>query len=409
MPKKLPFPPVLAVLGTSGKTSSLLLTRFILEQLGKKTAAMDTWKGPLAFARFREQSLAAASDCLLVEVPFTVLSQKQLAGPAFQAAALTNLCPVQPEAAWQLAAVSSFYGELAEGARAVFNADDRLALGIASEGDLDFITFAIDYPNAMVVAENIESSGFASRFDLAVKGEFTTLSGQVVMPGTSPAFLPAGGRHNISNSLVSACLCLLMGEELSAVAGTMARFPGIRRNLEIIYRGDFLIVDDAANDPTAVSAVLTAVTGIAWRRLIVLHGMAGGAGVLLNSRLASELAAWIRKGHIHNLILTRSMYHCPVRHRVLVAEEKACLGRLREEGVDFSYFPDLSDALESALWQAEPGDLVLLLGGPVLNRAAGLLAGLLAVDAPNKALVPSQLQSRASSPPTGQAAWASPS
>jgi UDP-N-acetylmuramoyl-L-alanyl-D-glutamate--2,6-diaminopimelate ligase len=51
-------------------------------------------------------------------------------------------------------------------------------------------------------------------------------------------------------------------------------------------------------------------------------------------------------------------------------EREAVLSVLREEGVAFSYEPDLDPAVRRALEGSGEGDLVLLLGAQGMDRAA---------------------------------------
>lgn len=389
--KKAPL--IFAVIGSTGKTTSVILTRFILERSGLKPAALDNWRGSHFFYLLRDA--AAEADCVLAEVPLNILRQNHINHELFQLIAISNLLPERTgnevSESWQYKAASRYFENLAEGTTAVFNADDPVSLSLAREGLTDFITYAISYPNAMIIASDLKTTGLSSSFNLTVSDEFTNLHGQIVMPGLYPVDLSLGGRHNVSNSLLSACICLQLGLSLAAIAGALSSFPGIRRNLELIFEGGFKVIDDAAQNPRAIAAALSAVITLPAEKLIILHGITGGGGVALNRANARELAAWLHKGKDTYLILTKSMYHCPKRYSVQISEEKAFLSTLKEEGIDFSYYPDLPDALESALWQAQSGDLVVLLGGPGLNRAAEMILRVLGERSSKTVLVPSAM------------------
>jgi len=143
--------------------------------------------------------------------------------------------------------------------------------------------------------------------------------------------------------------------------------------MEIIKVGGFTLVDDAATNPAALAAALKAADTLPAARILLLHGLYGGGGQVLNRCNALELAAWSKKHPGSRLFVTRSLYHCRKKHQVQLHEEKAFFQALQETGTEFAYFPDLPDAASSLLSHAAPGDLLFLLGGPVLNRAQEIL------------------------------------
>ncbi|MBS4023272.1 MAG: hypothetical protein KGZ79_12770 [Dethiobacter sp.] len=386
----IPDNPIFAVTGSNGKTTAVLLTKFVLEYQGIKTAVLDNWKGCTAFEKQKERASWDGTSCLLVEAPVEMLRQRRLPTSMFKAAALLNLAAEHPcgtrgkNKSYRL--ISSFFNELPEGARAILNVDDPQALSLVQDGPYNLITFATDYSNAMVVATNVQYSGLTATFDLQVNGELISLSGQVIMPATCTVYLPMAGRHNISNALLAAIISLLMGVNLQDIGKALSLFPGIRRQLEVVYNGYALIIDDSAQNPAAIRAVLDTVEKLDRRRVIIVHGLSGGSGGEINSQNAMEMAGWLAARPRDSLLVTRSMYHVKNRHRVQLDEEKAFFNTLREKETDFAYFPDLPDVLESALSHAQEDDVVLLLGGPVLNRAQELLIQILGDNFP--ALVP---------------------
>lgn len=395
-------PPMIGVTGTNGKTSSIILAGYIMKRCGIHPAVLDTWKGETAFSRFSEKAGQELNDCLLVEVPAEALRQQQLMGGNFQAGALTNLSIdhlVSCNSPGQYDQTKArFFSELPEGAKAIFNADDPKALSLAKEGHQDFITYALDYPNAMIVADNIRYHSLSSDFDLTVNAEFTSLKGQNIPPGSYPVHLPVPGAFNIVNTLLAATLSLLMNANLEDIAAAIADFPGIRRHMEVVSNQHFLVIDDSARNPTAIHAVFSAFSPLRYRDMVIVHGLYGGGGADMNRNNALELSIWLHRNPKALLIVTRSMYHTKKKFQVRLGEEKAFLSTLKEEGLDFSYFPDLPDALESAVSHVKEGALILLLGGAALNRARDLLLQILGTQTTSCALTPSEIVSTPLSP-----------
>ncbi|NLM51272.1 MAG: hypothetical protein GX197_00380 [Firmicutes bacterium] len=365
--------PIIGITGTNGKTSSILMAKFILQANGCKPLTADTWKGAANFLRLTKQLQAEAWDCLLVEVPAEALQQKKIAIENFAAGALTNLsldhlttCRTPKQ---YLNTKASFLNGLPQNAKLIINADDPQALALAEEGHVEYITYATSYPNAMLVAKNIRQHGFATQFELTLSAEINTFTQTVISPGSAKVVLPLLGRHNVSNALLAAAIALLCLGDLQAVAKSLSRLPGIRRNLEIITPSPVLAIDDAAHNPAAIQAALTAIESLNHKRTLLLHGIYGRGGHILNQKNARQLSAWLKKYRQNRLFVTSSLYHTKNKYQVRISEEKAFLHELKENGIDFAYYPHLPDAVDSMLKEAKTGDLILFLGGHVLNRA----------------------------------------
>ncbi len=385
--------PVIAVTGSNGKSTTMLMTSFILECHGLKTAVLDNKKGGTAFTKLFERAKLDGSACLLLEAPVNALRQQSLPVQDFNSVALLNLANGQLSGAGgknNPSIISSFLDKLPANARIVLNADNPDVISLVQE-NRNLITYALDYENAMVIAANVQYQGLFSSFDLTVKNEFTCLNGQVIMPGSCPVRLPAAGGHNISNALAAAVLSLLMGVDLAGIAHALARFPGVRRNLEVIDDSRALIIDDAAQNAAAIRAALAAAGSLGKRRLLILHGLCGGSGEEQNRSNALELAERLRMNREDLLFVTQSMYHSRSRHRVRIREEKAFFIALKEKNTVFAYYPDLPDALESALYSTEEDDILLLLGGPVLNKAAGILQQILGRQRDFTSILPGEI------------------
>jgi UDP-N-acetylmuramoyl-L-alanyl-D-glutamate--2,6-diaminopimelate ligase len=385
--------PLIAVTGTNGKTGTILMLAFILQRLGRKPSVMDTWRGLKAFEQFRRAEDPENSGGYLVEVPVESLRQRQLHGNIFDCAALTNLSVDHlatcgsPEQYGRIK--SRFFTELPPHAKAVIPADDAETLMWAGEAHPDFISCAVGYPHAMVTAKNIRYTGFHSKFDLAVTAELETYDGRPLSPATAAVRLPIPGRHNVANALTAATLALWLTGDLGGIADSFSHFPGIRRNLEMIIFDSFRIMDDSARNPAAIRAALTAVEDTLKGNIHVLHGIYGGGGVTVNRLNARELAFFLQRNPCSRLFVTRSMHHSHSRYQVRPAEEKAFLEELKKQKVEFYYYPDLPDACESCLSHSETGDLILMLGGPVLNRAREMMIRATGEKRASQVIIPS--------------------
>ena len=289
--------PMIGVTGTNGKTTSLLMAKHIMEYCHRKPAVLDTWRGLISYQKFLAETTGSDVDCMMFEVPVEALQHHQLSGSSFQVGALTNLASDHLNTCRTLENYyhqkEQFLHELPQGAKAILNADDPQALTLAWEGQQHLITYALNYDNAMIIAENIHFHGLACTFDVRVTEEWTGLNNRVIEQGSARVHLPTVGAHNISNALLAVTLALYMNIPLKDATRALESFPGIRRRLEVLTRNHFLVFDDAALNPLAIHAAISAIKTIHKGRLVILYGIYGSGGQAINRENARELSWWL--------------------------------------------------------------------------------------------------------------------
>ncbi len=101
-------------------------------------------------------------------------------------------------------------------------------------------------------ARNISYKDFSSEYDLFYQGVFTTKI-KIKLPG----------EHYVLNSLGAVALAFYLDIPFSKIAEAIAKFEGVGRRFELIYKGDNIeIVDDYGHHPTEVMATLKALRKI---------------------------------------------------------------------------------------------------------------------------------------------------
>lgn len=364
--------PLLGVTGTNGKTTTILILKFILQQCGLNPALLDAEKITAV-----HNSCGQLNDCFLMEVPVDTLRRKKLSDLSLNCAAITNLtldhltsCRTANR---YFAYKAQLLQQLTPGAKAVINADDPQALSLAQKEDIEYITYSTRYPSAMVVGSNIQQHLWHTRFTLEITSEFRGLTNQTIMPGSASIRFNLLGEHNVANAVLAATLALLFVPDLETIAQALSKFPRLRRSMEVISSGHLTIIDDAAGNAAALKAALATVQNLQAQRILLLHGMYGSGGVVMNRNNARALCSWLQKHPENQLYVTRSMHHCRNKYQVRLHEERAFLAELKQQGVSFAYFPDLPDAIEGILNHACKDDIILLLGGPVLKHARKII------------------------------------
>jgi UDP-N-acetylmuramoyl-L-alanyl-D-glutamate--2,6-diaminopimelate ligase len=276
---------IVAVTGTSGKTSVADFTRQIFAALGRQAASLGTiglvksdgsvygsltTPDPVALHRTLSELAAEGVTHLAFEASSHGLDQHRLDGVRIQAAAFTNLgrdhLDYHPSMQAYLAAKLRLFDELlpADGT-AVVNAD---------VGEAEQVIAAAKSRGATIMSggaagqtlklEELAADGFAQRMRIRHAGK------------TYDVRLPLLGAYQASNALLAAGLAIATGESADRVFGALQTLKGVKGRLEIAgeTRGG-LVVIDYAHKPDALAAALDALRPFATGKLVCVFGCGG--------------------------------------------------------------------------------------------------------------------------------------
>jgi UDP-N-acetylmuramoyl-L-alanyl-D-glutamate--2,6-diaminopimelate ligase len=276
---------MLAVTGTSGKTSVADFTRQILAELGRQAASVGTIglvrpDGAVygSLTTPDPVTLHATLDGLahdgITHVAFEAsshgLDQHRLDGVRVTAAAYTNLgrdhLDYHPTLDAYLAAKLRLFAELLPAdATAVVNADGAEAvrvIDIVRQRGVRLVTTGAGGETLRLI--EARRVGFAQRITVRVDGRDHTL------------MFPLLGGYQVENALVAAGLALACGETADSALATLDKLEGVVGRLEIVaeHAGGLAVVD-YAHKPEALSAALDALRPFATGKLICIIGCGG--------------------------------------------------------------------------------------------------------------------------------------
>jgi UDP-N-acetylmuramoyl-L-alanyl-D-glutamate--2,6-diaminopimelate ligase len=275
---------VVAVTGTSGKTSVVDFARQIFTTCGRQAASLGTIgivapSGPVygslttpdpvslhqTLARLAGQGITH----LAMEASSHGLDQRRLDGVRLKAAAFTNLgrdhLDYHPTMDAYLAAkVRLFDTLLPSDATAVINSDSPEGAEILTMAAMRGLpTLAVGSDGDLQLIES-KPQGFAQQLRIGFGGE------------TYRFKLPLVGAFQISNALVAAGLALATGEEPGHVFGALRFLKGVKGRLERIAEiNGALVVVDYAHKPDALEQVLEALRPFTSGRLVCVFGCGG--------------------------------------------------------------------------------------------------------------------------------------
>jgi UDP-N-acetylmuramyl-tripeptide synthetase len=276
---------IVAVTGTSGKTSVAAFTRQIWRGLGQEAASIGTigvvsdpltdygsltTPDPIALHELLDRLAASGVTRLAIEASSHGLDQKRLDGVRLAAGAFTNLTRDHMDyhatvEDYLKAKLRLFEALLPDGAPAVVDADSAIAprvIAAARARGLEVITVGVK--GETIRLASAERDGLSSALDLEFRGR------------RFRANFPLAGDFQVSNALVAAGLCIATGSEPDAAFAALESLQGAPGRLERIgdIRGASVFVD-YAHKPDALEKALAALRPFVPGRLVLVFGCGG--------------------------------------------------------------------------------------------------------------------------------------
>jgi UDP-N-acetylmuramoyl-L-alanyl-D-glutamate--2,6-diaminopimelate ligase len=351
----------LAVTGTNGKTTVAFLVRSVITCAHHKccligtvvydTAAalldapLTTPDAPLIAGLARSAATAGASY-LIIEASSHALSQNRLAGIDFKAAAFTNLTgdhlDYHQDMQKYLAAKARLFEQLSTDAVAVLNRNCPAAELIAQHTKARKLWFGLDCHADLTT--KIESADMAGTvFTLHYAGKNATVR------------TPLAGRHNVSNHLAAAGLCIAAGFELPTIAAGLTQLMCVPGRLEPVSCGqDFAVLIDYAHTDDALKNVLETLRPLCKGRLILVFGCGGDRDRTKRPRMAKVAE------QLADFIIVTSDNPRTEPPQQIINEILSGFSRLDTERIKVQ--PDRTEAIRLAISAARTDDIVLIAG-----------------------------------------------
>lgn len=375
---------VVGITGTDGKTTTTFLASAALEGGGYSTGLLGTvdfkvagrqWandtrqstpEAPEVQALLREMA-DAGCDYAVLEATSHALSARwnRLGSCGFDVAVLTNVTTEHLDFHGSVeqyrrdkARLFEMLGDATMGdgrpfssrkrrKLAIVNADDpnhRMFLDAAPAG-AERLTYAVHSP-ADVRASQVRSSRDGLRF-------------RVDTPwGADEARLLLTGDFNVANTLAAISVACAEGVPLPQALDALGAIPGVRGRMERIEQGQpFTVLVDYAHTPGAFEKLMSIVRPLTDKRLIAVFGSAGE-----RDRDKRPMQGAIAARFCDLLVLTDEDPRLEDRDTIIAEIAAGAEREGKREDSGYLRVPDRAAAIRAAVAQAEPGDIVLLLG-----------------------------------------------
>ncbi len=355
----------LGVTGTNGKTTVTYLLESIAGALGEQAGVIGTIGArvgrttlPTGFTTPEASDLQAlladmrdrGVTTVAVEVSSHALAQGRVDGVAFAAACFTNVSHEHLDFHGTLEAYFAAKASLFDPVRtpaAAINLDDehgRRLAAMARERGLDVWTFGIATPGADLSAR-----------DIVPQARGTALRLHDVRADTDAVVtLSLAGVHNVSNALAAAATARAAGIASDAVVAGLSTPVIVPGRMERVDVGQpFEVLVDYAHTPDALSSVLDAARELTAGRLIVVFGCGGDRDREKRPLMGAAVAS-----RADLAILTSDNPRSERPDAIAAAVLDGMAGGSARVFVEL----DRRVAIESAIEDAAPGDVVVIAG-----------------------------------------------
>lgn len=352
---------VIGITGTNGKTTIAYLLRQVMLEAGRpcgmigtvawavagtETAAVRTTPEAIELVRALRAMADAGEKTCAIEVSSHALKLGRVDEIAFAAAIFTNL--TQDHLDFHDSMDDYFAAKrllfASNPGVSVVNADDEYGRRLIDEFECK--SFSSAGRDADFTASEIEFDATGSRFKATYPG------------GVIDVATPLPGEYNVSNALATFATAVSLGVAPAIAARALASAPGAPGRLEAVAndRGIGVYVD-YAHTPDSVENVLRAARGLPHAKLAIVVGCGGDRDRSKRPLMGAAAANGADVVYVTS-DNPRSEDPASIIDEVLVGAREAAA----VSGANIVVEVDRRAAIERALSEASPGDLVVIAG-----------------------------------------------
>ncbi|SFS49944.1 UDP-N-acetylmuramoyl-L-alanyl-D-glutamate--2,6-diaminopimelate ligase [Marininema halotolerans] len=357
---------LIGLTGTNGKTTTSHLIRRMLEdagmatgligtmnmQIGEKTYPVkNTTPEVIELQRGFRQMKDAGCSHAVIEASSHALHMGRTRGCRFRTALFTNLTQDHldyhetmenyrdAKALLFSQLENSYMDQREDQALAILNVDEEASNHFAQVTPAQVITYGIDQP-ADVMAEEIQYHAGGTRFRL------TTFKGSMDVD------MKLMGKFSVYNALAATAVALGEGVSLEQICVSLESIQGVDGRLEAVDAGQsFTVIVDYAHTPDSLENVLKTVSEITQGQVWCVVGCGGD-----RDRTKRPLMAAIGAQYSDHLVITSDNPRTEDPKQIIADMEEGLQGKEK------TIIMDRGEAIQFAIKEACPGDLVLIAG-----------------------------------------------
>jgi UDP-N-acetylmuramate--alanine ligase len=341
----------IGVAGTSGKSTTVGMSGWILHRAGKSPTIMNgadmknfIEKGtPYASARVGE------SDIFVSEVDESdgsiALFEPRIA--------IVNNISLDHKSLDELRALFSAF--IAKAQTVVLNLDNTETAALAANmkpGDVtsgQAVTYSLRDARADLLALAPAQSPTGVAFQVKARDTGESVAVELNVPGL----------HNVANALAALSVAKACGVTLAEAAAHLGSFSGIRRRLEVVgTANEITVIDDFAHNPDKISATLETMHAFPGRLLLMFQPHGYGPIRLMRNALVDCFASGLRDEDV--LVVPEPVYFGGTVDRSVGSRDIA--REIEQHGRKAFAFAERSACGDALVKLARPGDRIVVMG-----------------------------------------------
>jgi UDP-N-acetylmuramoyl-L-alanyl-D-glutamate--2,6-diaminopimelate ligase len=379
---------VIGITGTNGKSSTTQLTAQLLEHLGEKvgyttTAGFSiagkkienkmkmTMPGRFYLQRIMRRMVDEGCSYAIIETSSEGLRQYRHVGINYDAAVFTNLTPEHLERHGGFQAYKKakgrLFSHLMKRRHKVLKGKEIAKVSVVN-GDDQHAPYFYSFPADRAIEYSWEKEHGPDR--LIVKVISQNKKGIKVKVNDVAMTIPLRADFQQKNAITAIATLFAFGIELEVIAKVVDQLVPIPGRFEPVDLGQpFDVIVDYAYEPYALAALYTSVRALNPKRIIGLHGAAGGGRDAWKRPAIGALAA---KENNISIITNEDPYEEDPK-AIIKAVAKGAKDEGAKEGRDLFLIDDRAEAIDFAIGKAKKGDVVLLTakGSELVMAVAG--------------------------------------
>lgn len=387
---------IIGVTASNGKTTTSFMIDYILSSHFAKTGLVGTVivkdgqqvvSADLTTPNSRElyQWLAAMrqNSCshVTMEVSSAGLELHRVHGIAYDIATFNNVSREHIdfhgsfENYWRTK--SKLIRNLGPQAVAVLNGDEELIAGLREQTAADALLYTLKDSPAQIAIREIDLSTGAATFRYTIPMDVA--GNNYSLPACDLKIrLKVLGLHNVYNATVAITVAKLCGVPDEKIISALASFGGVERRFQLIYDGDFKIIDDHFANAGNIDITLKTLGLMKYNKLHLVIAIRGNRGSIVNGENANTVVQWLPRLPLAQLIITDSADFVDEHDWVSDEERATFLGILDEAGIQYTYLPKLTDAIKKVLENVAQNDVIMLGGCQGMDHAAHVIVPMVA-------------------------------
>ncbi len=371
---------VVGVTATNGKTSTSFMIDQIFKARGLKTGIIGTVMTSYGdvmlpsvlttpesadlhgyFADMGNQEVTHAT----MEVSSSGLELNRVGGVDFDVVTFNNISAEHIDQHGTFEAYVAHKSKLIISAKpsawAILNLDDPYSKDLQTKTSAHVFTYGVKDGTGDLSVLEIDLSLGRARMTVQLNRTLDTKFGQVP-PCIFEVTLSVAGYHSAINALAAIGVALVSGSTISEIQKGLKDYQGVERRFEILYEGDFMVIDDHFANGGNIDVTLETMSMMAYKNLTLVYAIRGSRGVTTNRENAQTIAKWAKILKLDTVIASKSQSHVIWKDEVTTEELAVFMDEMKRANISVKLYDELPDAISEGLNRVSSGDVLLLAG-----------------------------------------------